>query len=341
MSENKLLDISWATILKIAITGLAFYFFYLIKDILIWIIFALIISVLFNPAIEFLKKFMPRSLAVVLIYTLIFGILGGSVYLVAPVFVAEIQQFSLSFSEYFEKISPPLQGLGIEAFENFDKFSETIEQELNKASANIFTAMGAIFGGVFSTITIFSIALFLSFEERGAERGMMLLTPKKYEAVVLNIWQKSQKKVSGWFGAKILASLFIALTTYLTCYVLKIDYAVSFAFFAGILNFIPYIGAIMAGLVITVIAAASFWMKGLFFLIAYVIIQQIEGNILTPVLTKRFIGLPPALVLIAVIVGGKLWGIMGAVLGIPIAGLLFEFGRDFLKKRKEEKAVVL
>ncbi|MEA3505932.1 MAG: AI-2E family transporter, partial [Elusimicrobiota bacterium] len=83
------------------------------------------------------------------------------------------------------------------------------------------------------------------------------------------------------------------------------------------------------------------WAKALFILIAFVIIQLIEGNVLTPVLTKKFVGLPPVLVLIALMVGGKLWGILGAILAIPLLGLLYEFLRDFLKKRKESEAVTL
>ena len=68
------------------------------------------------------------------------------------------------------------------------------------------------------------------------------------------------------------------------------------------------------------------------------LIQQIEGNILTPLLTRKLIGLSPVVVLIALAIGGELWGMVGAILAIPIAGILFEFLRDFLKKRKEESA---
>ncbi len=341
MTESRVLDISWGSILKIAIALLAFYILFLIKDILIWILFAVIISILFNPAIDFLGRFVPRVLAAVLVYVTIFGILGIMIYLVAPIFFTEIQQFSQSFPEYFERVSPTLRGLGIKAFESFDAFTKTIEDNLARASSNIFTAIGAIFGGLFSTITIFSIALFLSLEEKGLERVIKVLTPKRYEGVVLSLWERSQKKVSGWFGARILCSLFVGLMTYVTCYVLNIDYAVSFALFAGVFNFIPFVGPVLAGAIIAIIVAVDSWLKGVFFIIATILIQQIEGNILSPVLTKKLIGLPPALVLIAVIVGGKLWGLMGALLAIPIAGILFEFLRDFLKKKKEEKAVMI
>ena len=341
MTENKLLDISWASILKIAVAGVTFYMLYLVRDILIWIIFAVIISVLFNPAIDFLRRFIPRVVAAVLVYVSVFSIIGVMIYLITPLFFSEIQQFSQSFPEYFERISPPLKNLGIEAFESFDSFTGAIEESLTKISSNIFTAIGAIFGGLFSTITIVSIALFLSLEEKGLERIIKVLTPKRYEAVVLSLWERSQKKVSGWFGARILASAFVAAMTFATCYVLNIDYAVSFALFSGVFNFIPFIGPVLAGVAIAVIVAADSWLKAVFFLIATILIQQIEGNILSPVLTKRLIGLPPALVLISVMIGANLWGLMGALLAIPIAGILFEFLRDFLKKKKEESAVVL
>lgn len=338
MNQSRVLDISWETIFKITAALFTFYLLYLIKDILIWVIFGLIISVLFNPAIDFLqKKYFPRVLATVLVYVLLFGTIGFLIYSVAPLFVNEIQQFSLFFPEYFEKLSSPLKGLGIEAFESFDTFTEAFEQGLTKASSNIFSAVGAIFGGIFSTITIFTIALFLSLEEKGIDRVIAILSPKKHEAFVLSLWQRSQKKVSGWFGARILCCLFVGLMTYVTCYALNIKYAVSFGLLSGVLNMIPIIGPVIVGGAVAILIAATSWTKALFFLIAFVIIQQIEGNILNPVLTRKFIGLPAVLVLVSVMAGAKLWGFMGALLAIPISGIFFEFLRDFLKKRREEK----
>lgn len=339
--QARVLDISWETILKIAVAAVIFYILFILRDVLIWVIFALIISILFEPAIKFLRKFMPRALAVVLIYVAVFGIVGVSIYSIAPIFVAEINQFSQSFPTYFDKISPVLRGFGIEAFESFEKFIKAIEGQLSVVSSSVFSAIGVIFGGLFSTITVLSISLFLSLEEQGLEKVIRAFTPKKHEAVVLHILEKSQAKVSGWFGVRILSSIFIGLTTLLICYVLSINYGISFGLFAGVFNFIPIIGPIISGAIIALIVVADSWLKAVFFLSAFLIVQQIEGNILTPFLTRKFIGLPPVLVLIALLVGGKLWGLMGAFLAIPMAGIFFEFTRDFLKKRKDERAVVL
>jgi predicted PurR-regulated permease PerM len=342
MENNHILDISWRTILKVAVAVLGFYVLYLIKDILIIIIFSLVISILFNPAIDFLqRKKIPRLFGTILIYVLFFGFLGLLVYIIAPVFISEIVQFIQLFPQYFEKMTPPLKGLGLEAFESFETFTANFQNWLIKASASILSAIFAIFGGIFTTVTVFTMAIFLSLEEKGIEKALYVLTPKKYEASVLDIWKKSQTKISTWFGARILCCLFVALLSFFALLAFNVQYPFALSLFAGISNIVPIFGPIAAGILIALISFIQSWWKALFVLIAFVLIQQIEGNILSPILTKKFIGLPPALVLISLLVGGKLWGTMGAILAIPVAGILYEFLRDFLKKRKEEKAVIL
>lgn len=342
MNGDKVLDISWGMIFKISLALLIFYLIYLVRDILVWFIFALIISVLFNPVIDFLRRLrIPRVLAVIFVYVAIFGILGLTIYLVAPMFILEIQQFSQLFPQYFEKFAPSLRGLGIEAFESMENFTQTIGLMLQKASSDILSALALFFGGIGSTIFILAIALFLSLEEKGIERVIALISPKKYESYVLSLWGKSQTKVSGWFGSRILISLFVGVAVFITLYLFNVKYAASLALLAGILDFIPILGPILAGFVIFIFVALDSWLKAIFVLIAFILIQQVEGNILSPVLTKKFVGLPPVLVLLSLAIGAKLLGILGAVLAIPLAGILFEFLRDFLKKRKEEKTIVM
>ena len=342
MNGDKVLDISWGTILKISLAFLIFYIIYLVKDILVWFIFALIISVLFNPAVTFLQRIkVPRILAVIFIYVAIFGILGLLVYWMAPVFFSEIQQFSQLFPQYFEKIAPPLRDLGVEAFENMESFNQALGSILQKASSDILSALAVFFGGVGSTIFVLSIALFLSLEGKWVERVIGLLSPRKYEAYVLALWERSQTKVAGWFGSRILLALFVGVAVFIMLHLFNAEYALSLALLAGVLDFIPVLGPVFAGAVAFIFIALDSWVKAIFVLIGFVLIQQIEGNILSPILTRKFVGLPPVLVLLSLAIGAKLLGILGAVLAIPLAGIIFEFLRDFLRKKKEEKEKVL
>lgn len=343
MEGNRVLDVSWGTILKVALAFLIFYMIFLVREILVWVVFALIISVLFNPAIVFLRKLkIPRTLSVIFIYVGIFGVLGFLIYWTVPMFIAEIQQFSQLFPQYFEKIAPPLRGLGIEAFGSMESFLQAIGDMLQKASSDILNALAIIFGSIGSTIFILAIALFISLEEKSVERVIGLLSPKKHEAYILSLWERSQIKVSGWFGSRILISIFVGVAVFIILqYVFNVKYALSLALLAGFLDFIPIIGPVIAGAIAFVFIAMDSWLKATFVLVAFILIQQIEGNIITPALTKKFVGLPPVLVLIALALGGNLLGILGAILAIPLAGIIYEFTRDFLKKKKEEDPMLV
>ena len=340
--NDKVLDISWGSIFKIAITLVIFYILFLIKDILIWFIFAVIISILFDPAIKFLQRFrIPRILAVILVYAVVFGVLGGSLVLTIPMFVDEIQEFSTLFPQYFETLAPFLQGLGVEAFESMESFTNSLGTVLQEASSDILSALALIFGSIGSTLFVLTIALFLSLEEKAMERFIGLLAPKRLEGYVLSLWERSQIKVAGWFGSRILTCIFVGIAVFITLYLFDVKYSFILALMAAIFDFIPVIGPFIVALLAFILVALDSWLKAIFVLVAFFLIQQIEGNILSPILTKKFVGLPPVLVLISLSVGAQLLGVLGAVLAIPLAGIVYEFLRDFLRRRKEEKAVVL
>lgn len=340
MDEERVLDISWGTILKISIAILVFYTLYSIRDILVSVIFALVISVLFNPVINFLeRRRIPRVIATLFVYVSVFALLSFILYWTVPVFVFEIQQFAQLFPQYFGKLSPPLRGLGLEAFENFETFTLALQTWLIQASSSIFGVLVSIFGGIFSTVTIFAIAIFFSMEEKEVKKAIEALAPKKSEGYFQDLWQRCQNKTAAWFGTRILSSLFVGLVSYITLNVLNVNYASMLSLFAGVMDIIPVLGPIFAGTIITILAALDSWFKALFVLLAFILIQQIEGNIITPILTRRLVGLPAILVLIAVLVGGRLAGFLGAILAIPLTSIIYEFLRDFLQERKKDGLV--
>lgn len=341
MDSENTLDISWGTIFKLGIFFIAFYILYQVKDIFVWIIFALIISILFDPTINFLqRKRIPRVLAAIFVYVGFFGLISYLIYLTIPVFFQEIQQFLQIFPQYFEKISPPLRGLGLQAFESMETLINAFGKTLEKMATNIFTALFAIFGGIFSTLSVITIAFFLSLEENEIERSLAIIFPKKYEDYVLDLWNRCQVKVSGWFWTRIVASLFVGLLSYFVFFLFNVKYIFALSSLAGILNFIPVVGPVATGILIFTIISLESTSRAFLALIAFTLIQQIENNILSPILTKRFIGLPPVLVLISLAIGGKLWGLLGAILVIPLVGIIYEFLKDFLQKKREEEPPV-
>jgi len=340
MSENnqdqtRILDISWSTIVKISVAAFSLYIIYLIKDLLIWFIFGLIISILFEPAIDYLnRKRIPRLMAVIIVYLGTLCLVGLLIYLTIPLLISEIQNFSRIFSHYFELISPPLARLGLEAFKNLEAFFQAVSKTLGNAASSIFSGVFAIFGGIFSTIFIISLSVFLSLEGNVVEKTLKIVFPENQEKYVMNLWGRCRKKVTGWFGVRILAMFFVGIISYAVFLLFNVKYPFILALTAGAFEMIPFLGPAFTAVVAFLLVALESVPKAFFVLIFLVLIQEIEGHILTPVLSRKFIGVPPALILMALAIGGKLWGVLGAILAIPILGILFEFLKDFLEKRR-------
>jgi predicted PurR-regulated permease PerM len=338
MNSERTLDISWGTIWKIFIAAVLLYILYQTRNILVWFIFALIISILFNPSINFLRRFrVPRVVAVCSVYIAFFGILILLVYLITPLFISEIKQFSQVLPQYFEKISPPLKELGLKAFENLDSFINAVGGALEKIATNIFNVLFTIFGGIFATIFTLSLSVYLSLSEKGVERALVLFFPKKYETYILSLWERCQKKVNAWFLTRLLACFFVGLVSFLILLLFNAPYPLVLGILAGALNFIPVVGPLLTGILLFVVIFLESVPKAIFVVIVFILIQQVENNILTPLISKKIIGLSPVLVLTALAVGGILWGFLGAILSIPLAAILFEFLREFLEKRKSER----
>jgi predicted PurR-regulated permease PerM len=338
MNKSEFLDVSWASIIKIFIAILIFYLIYLTKEIVLWFFFALAISVLLEPAIKFLRKYwIPKILAVVIVYFSIFGILGVLIYLMAPTFISELKQLSENFPVYFLKISPALQQIGIDLAQNFDTSSEFLIQQLTQSSNSILNAIAVFFGGLASTAFIITTAFFLSLEEEAAERFFTLLSPKKYENNIAALFQKARNKISGWFGARILSCIFVGIASFIVFFVFGVKYPFILGLVAGILNFVPYIGPLITFLLVTVFVAVSsdVWIIIVYVLLATWLIQELDNKLLTPLLMKKLVDVPPVLVLISLLIGAKLFGFLGTIFAVPVFGIMYEFIKEFLERKKE------
>lgn len=341
MENRQTLDVSWETIIKVFIAGFILYILFLVRDIVVWFFFALIISLLLDPAVNFLRRMrIPKVLAVILVYLSIFGVLALIIYLTAPVFAFEIKQFTQNIPEYFEKTSPLLRDLGFDVAKDFESLTSGLVSQLQESSTSIVKAISMFFGGIASTILIFVFAFYISLEDKGPERFLALLAPKKYEHVILTIFEKAQIQVSGWFGARILACLFVGIISFIIFFLFGIKYSFILALISGTLNFVPFVGPLITGvLVFLSVGVSESWIVAMYIVVALYIIQAVENNIVTPLLMKKIIDLPPILVLISLLVGGTIFGILGMIFVVPVFGIIYEFSKDFLEKRKEEMVV--
>jgi len=336
MNQESILNVSWGSIFKVCIAVMSLYILYLIRDVVVWFIFALVISTLFNFLIDsFEKKRIPRIATAIFLYSSIFILLSFFIYKMAPMFLSEVKEFGQNIPGYFQQVSPILEKFGIQIAQDTESFVSNLEIGLGRTSQSVFNALFAIFGGVFSTVFIISLAFFISLEKGLVEKVLITFSSIKHHRYLRYLIERSKKKVGAWFISRIIGMFFVGVLTYFVLKVFNVNYAFILSLLVAIFDFVPMIGPILGGLIVTAIVALSSPIQALFVLIAFVIIQILEGNLLLPLLFKKFIGIPPSLVLISLVVGGKLWGILGAILIIPLVGIIFEVLSDYLERSKK------
>lgn len=336
MFDKNTLDISWGAIFKVTLTVVLIYSLYMVRDVLLLVFFGLVVSLLFNPAIDLLQKLkVSRIVAASFVYFLTLALVGSVIYLISPVFMIEIQELAKLFPAYFARVAPFLSGLGFDIFQSMDAFIATLQNWLIGASSSIAGSIASIFGGLLLTVTVFTIAFFFSLEEQGIEKFIRLVTPKKHEKYALDIWNKSQIKISGWFIVRVVGMLSVGLLTSLSCYALNVDYPVFLGFIAGVLDIIPFIGPITAAFLLAMFALIDSWQKAFLIVAIFTFIQQLENNLIIPLLTRKFMDFPGILVLISIFIGETLWGMAGAILAIPFFGIVHDVVRDYLERHKD------
>ena len=339
MENRQTLGISWSAIVKVFLALLIFYILFAARDILIWFFFALVISLMLEPAINTLRWLkVPKILAVIMVYLSVFGVFGLLIYLTAPIFIFEMKQLSLHIPEYFEKLNPLLKELGIALGQNFDEFTASLVSNLQESSESIISAASVFFGGLASTAFIFTFAFFISLEDRGPERMLALLAPKKYEGYVVELFERAQSKVSGWFGARLVACLLVGIASFVVFFLFGVKYAFILAVISGALNFVPYVGPTATFiLAVLFVGVSNLWLLAIYVCVALLVIQEIENKFLTPILMKRFMDLPPVLVLLSLLIGQAVFGFLGMVFAVPVFGIAYEFVKEFLERRRQEE----
>jgi predicted PurR-regulated permease PerM len=340
MENKQIIFLSWSSIFKVFAVAFLFYLIWFLKDVITWFVLALLLSFLLNPIINFFHRLkIPRIIATIIVYFTLVAVISYIIYFSVPFIITEIQKFSVTLPMHITKASPFLERLGIEIQYDLQLLTKNLLERTQQISAGVFGAISIVFGGMFSTFFILSMAFFISLEEQAMTKFLVLVFPKKYEETVIEIYKDCQRKVSGWIGARLIISIIIGIATYILLIILDIQYAFILSILACILNFIPYLGPVITGVILIIFALiTSIWWKVIIIAIVFTIIQQLDGNVITPILTNKIIGLPPIFVLLAIIIGGPLFGlVLGAILSIPLAGIAYELGKKYFTNKKKKE----
>src|SRR3989339_1595312 len=283
----------------------------LIKDLIFSLFIAFIIAGALRQPVDYLetKKF-PRTISSFIIYFIFIFIIFCLFYLIIPPLVGEIIILFKNLPHIVSKVSPV-----ISSNLNLNFLSNNIPSLANE-TINIIKS-------TFSNVIFVTSTLFFGFYFILERNIFSKLLGNFFDDIELNrislIADRAQKRMSSWFWGEIILMIVVGTMTYIGLNIIGMKYALALAVLAGLLEVVPNLGPITSSIPAILIGFSYSPVLGLYCAILYLVIQQLENNLIVPIVMKKATGLHPIVTLIVMVIGGKLAGIMGVILAIPTA----------------------
>jgi len=274
-----------------------------------------------------------------------FFFFGAVLYLVSPPLIEQLNVFIQNFPDLAkavlvglgERVQPLSNSLTPEKIDIFfssfkTAFASKPADILSSAWSTVETAMG-FFGSIISVIMGVSLAIYMVIErDRMVNSTLLFFSPENREHVK-EVFYKVESKVGAWLRGQIILCVIVGVATWLVLTVIGVKYAVALGVLAGILEIVPVVGPILAGIPVVVTGFSMSAWQGIASFIAAVTIQQLENTLLVPVVMKKAVGLNPVVTLMALLIGSKLFDVVGAIVAVPVAGIVTVLVDEYLASR--------
>lgn len=347
--KNILVTITAGTVVKALLVLVGFYFVYIFSDLVLTILTAVVIASAIEPATRWFGKYkVPRVPAVISVYLLIVLLLVGLSYTFIPVFVEELASidstynFSSAFSEYV--------GEGAQFATSDFSFSGLLDELKHAVSGSpeeVIQTISTVFGGLLGFVLIIVFSFYLAVQEDGITDFLKIIIPRKNEDYAINLWRRTQQKIGLWMQGQLLLGFIVGVLVYLGLAIMQVPYAIVLALIAAVAEIIPIFGPVLAAVPAVLLAATHGiifigtiepgFASGLAVAMFYVIVQQFENHLIYPLVVRKVVGVPPLMVIIAIVIGAKLAGFLGIILAVPTAAALMEFTNDLQKEKSLAK----
>lgn len=294
------------------------------------------------------KKFF-RALSLIISIVLIFGFVGLLMFLVVPEFIEAIINISKSITNSSSFINKLLMKLGnispsIKNYINNINVNSIVSKYL-KSSGNVFNFAISFVTNVVSRVVSFFVSFIISIyilldKENLARQTKKILRAFFNENVVKSVVKMvkiANDTFSKFLTGQCLDACLIGFLFFIILSIVKVPYALILGVLFAFTALIPYVGAFITLVVGTTLIAVSSPIKAITYVITFFLIQQFDDNFTYPKIVGKSVGLPAIWALLAVIIGGSAFGIIGMLVSIPIASIIYGLFKDFINERVERK----
>jgi predicted PurR-regulated permease PerM len=319
----------WMTALTVILLWVA----YQARHVLLLIYISCLLAIGFSPIVRLIERQkvlpigtrrFPRWLAILILYLAIIGAVVGMGFLIVPPLVEQARELWQALPGMVER------GQGFLVSRGYLDHPLSVREAVERAPVSGGTdAVGTVFGtiwgfvgGVFGFLTILIVTFYLLVEADQLRRNALFLFPRDRRARAAVASDHITVKVSAWLGGQLFLGIIIGVTSWIGLWLLGVPFYYVLALIAGVGELIPVVGPIIAAIPAVAVAATVSWNKALFVLIFFVVQQQVENHVLVPKIMERQVGVSAVTVIIALLLGGNLLGIVGAILAVPTAAIV-------------------
>jgi predicted PurR-regulated permease PerM len=334
LDSNIKFEIKLKTLFTVSIIILLIYLTFRLNDILTPFALSFFIAYLMEPIISKAEKYkLPRSIAVIIIFIVLIGLIGSFLLILIPMIYREIYSFGKDLPEYIDRLSPILNEL--QAKLNFDLSTEKVKDliiskgsELSKMAYKTIGTLTSSIKSIVGSVILYSIVPILIFyfskDYKYVTESLIKIIQENSNFNAKKYIDEFNQILSSYFRGQFIVAMILGILYSIVLLITGIKPALIVGLSAGVLSIIPYLGFVVGfgvSLILAYLQYFDIW-HPLFVLAGFAIVQTIESNFITPKIVGSKLGLHPTAVIFALLAGGSLLGIAGMIFSLPIAAAI-------------------
>ncbi len=267
-----------------------------------------------KPYVSFLEKNrIPRFLGAFFVYLIFLTFFFSALFIILPPLISESTLLFRALPSIIARFAPSLMSVL-----NLD----SVFQYLPNIANQFFDVVKGIFANAVFFITTLFFGFYFLLEENVIRKIVSRFFSEEKAKTALIVFDKAEKRLNAWFWGEITLMTVVGLMTFIGLNLIGIRYALALSVLAGLLEIVPNLGPTISAIPAILLGFSHSSVMGFAAVALYFIVQQLENNLIVPVVMKKAVGLNPIITLIALLVGGKIGGVLGVLLAIPITVFL-------------------
>jgi predicted PurR-regulated permease PerM len=282
-----------------------------------------------RPLVKLIGKFMPHTLAIVSMFLLFAGVATGLITVVGPIFVSQINNLVNSIPGFINEIETWIDNLmetewvtriqNEETFQNFDPsmITDNVSSVLTNMGGNIISFLGMVFNVIMLIVVLPFVLFFLLKDGSKLPDSLLRFVPEDQSEEGQKILSDMDDTLSAYIQGQAIVSVCVGILSLIAYLIIGVDYALILALIAMLTNLIPFIGPFIGTIPAVFVALFNDPISAVWVVLAIIIIQQIESNLISPNVMGQKLKVHPLTIILLLILAGNLAGVVGLILAIP------------------------